>query len=91
MIPSAQCAGYGPRGFPSWGIPPDSDLLFEIEALQSRGSNQAYGMWEFPTIRGPDIDDKIIWLLYKNTQEVGPELSWKQPYVREAQIVMDKV
>ncbi|CAE7947582.1 FKBP12, partial [Symbiodinium sp. KB8] len=30
-IPAGE--GYGPRGFPSWGIPPDADLLFEIEVL----------------------------------------------------------
>merc|ERR1712000_83606 len=26
--------GYGPSGFPSWGIPPNADLRFEIELLQ---------------------------------------------------------
>ena len=28
-IPASE--GYGGRGFPSWGIPPNADLLFEIE------------------------------------------------------------
>ncbi|CAK9097184.1 Peptidyl-prolyl cis-trans isomerase FKBP12 (PPIase FKBP12) (12 kDa FK506-binding protein) (12 kDa FKBP) (FK506-binding protein 12) (AtFKBP12) (FKBP-12) (Immunophilin FKBP12) (Rotamase) [Durusdinium trenchii] len=28
-IPAGE--GYGGRGFPSWGIPPNADLLFEIE------------------------------------------------------------
>merc|ERR1719291_258642 len=26
--------GYGENGFPSWGIPPNGDLQFEIEALK---------------------------------------------------------
>ena len=25
--------GYGARGFPAWGIPPNGDLFFEIEIL----------------------------------------------------------
>eukprot|EP00123_Amoebidium_parasiticum_P011637 comp20826_c0_seq1/m.27482 comp20826_c0_seq1/g.27482 ORF comp20826_c0_seq1/g.27482 comp20826_c0_seq1/m.27482 type:complete len:118 (-) comp20826_c0_seq1:300-653(-) len=25
--------GYGPRGFPAWGIPPNAALCFEIEIL----------------------------------------------------------
>ena len=25
--------GYGPGGFPAWGIMPNSDLVFEIEIL----------------------------------------------------------
>ncbi|RNF11874.1 peptidyl-prolyl cis-trans isomerase [Trypanosoma rangeli] len=25
---------YGKKGFPAWGIPPDADLLFEIELLK---------------------------------------------------------
>ncbi|PHJ23614.1 peptidyl-prolyl isomerase fkbp12 [Cystoisospora suis] len=25
--------GYGPSGFPAWGIPPNADLHFEIELL----------------------------------------------------------
>ena len=28
--------GYGGRGFPSWGIPPNADLLFEIEAAPGK-------------------------------------------------------
>ncbi|CCW59916.1 unnamed protein product [Phytomonas sp. EM1] len=27
--------GYGARGFPAWNIPPNADLLFEIEVLQN--------------------------------------------------------
>mmetsp|Transcript_36564 Transcript_36564/g.70208 ORF Transcript_36564/g.70208 Transcript_36564/m.70208 type:complete len:163 (-) Transcript_36564:556-1044(-) len=26
--------GYGTQGFPAWGIPPDSELIFEIEVLK---------------------------------------------------------
>lgn len=29
--------GYGKRGFPAWGIPPDGGLLFEIEVLKIDG------------------------------------------------------
>ncbi|CAE7258016.1 FKBP12 [Symbiodinium natans] len=37
-IPASE--GYGPRGFPSWGIPPDADLLFEIEVLDIKRNGQ---------------------------------------------------
>eukprot|EP00929_Paragymnodinium_shiwhaense_P018355 TRINITY_DN12881_c0_g1_i1.p1 TRINITY_DN12881_c0_g1~~TRINITY_DN12881_c0_g1_i1.p1 ORF type:complete len:149 (-),score=33.06 TRINITY_DN12881_c0_g1_i1:22-468(-) len=30
-IPAAE--GYGARGFPSWGIPENADLIFELEVL----------------------------------------------------------
>ena len=29
--------GYGARGFPAWGIPPNGGLLFEIEVLGIKG------------------------------------------------------
>ena len=29
--------GYGARGFPAWGIPPNGGLLFEIEVLNIKG------------------------------------------------------
>ena len=29
--------GYGKRGFPHWGIPPDGGLLFEIEVISIDG------------------------------------------------------
>ena len=29
--------GYGARGFPAWGIPPNGGLLFEIEVLKIKG------------------------------------------------------
>ncbi|XP_076366661.1 uncharacterized protein LOC143255222 isoform X1 [Tachypleus tridentatus] len=29
--------GYGPSGFPAWGIPPNADLQFEIEILSING------------------------------------------------------
>mmetsp|Transcript_39697 Transcript_39697/g.48161 ORF Transcript_39697/g.48161 Transcript_39697/m.48161 type:complete len:150 (-) Transcript_39697:49-498(-) len=32
--------GYGPRGFPAWGIPPDGTLLFEIEVLEVKKQNE---------------------------------------------------
>ncbi|CEM25102.1 unnamed protein product [Vitrella brassicaformis CCMP3155] len=35
MIPANM--GYGSSGFPAWGIPPDADLCFEIEVLQTAG------------------------------------------------------
>ena len=34
-IPSEE--GYGPRGFPAWGIGPGDGLLFEIEVLKIDG------------------------------------------------------
>jgi len=37
-IPATE--GYGPRGFPSWGIPPNADLLFEIEVLEIKRNGQ---------------------------------------------------
>ena len=33
--------GYGARGFPAWGIPPNGGLLFEIEVLSIRGKEKA--------------------------------------------------
>ena len=30
--------GYGDRGFPSWGIPPNGGLFFEIEVLTIDGA-----------------------------------------------------
>ena len=32
--------GYGARGFPAWGIPPNGGLLFEIEVLTIRGKEK---------------------------------------------------
>merc|ERR1740138_1085006 len=29
--------GYGPQGFPAWGIPPNGGLQFEIEVLSFKG------------------------------------------------------
>lgn len=29
--------GYGPQGFPAWGITPNAELIFEIEVLQISG------------------------------------------------------
>ena len=29
--------GYGARGFPAWGIPPNGGLFFEIEVLSIKG------------------------------------------------------
>eukprot|EP00435_Cladocopium_sp_Y103_P025918 s1141_g6.t1 len=37
-IPASE--GYGGRGFPSWGIPPNADLLFEIEVLEIKRNGQ---------------------------------------------------
>ncbi|CAK8992406.1 unnamed protein product [Durusdinium trenchii] len=37
-IPAGE--GYGGRGFPSWGIPPNADLLFEIEVLAIKRNGQ---------------------------------------------------
>ena len=37
-------AGYGGRGFPSWGIPPDADLIFEIEVGGAIRSTKAGGL-----------------------------------------------
>ena len=34
-IPAAE--GYGARGFPAWGIPPNGGLFFEIEVLSIMG------------------------------------------------------
>ena len=31
IIPGPE--GYGPKGFPAWGIPPDATLVFTIECL----------------------------------------------------------
>jgi FKBP-type peptidyl-prolyl cis-trans isomerase len=28
--------GYGPQGFPAWGIPPQATLIFEIELLSMK-------------------------------------------------------
>jgi len=30
--------GYGPQGFPAWGIKPNATLIFEIEILQINGN-----------------------------------------------------
>ena len=32
--------GYGKRGFPAWGIPPDGGLFFEIEVLSIKGKEE---------------------------------------------------
>eukprot|EP00933_Yihiella_yeosuensis_P052305 TRINITY_DN50338_c0_g1_i1.p1 TRINITY_DN50338_c0_g1~~TRINITY_DN50338_c0_g1_i1.p1 ORF type:complete len:183 (+),score=36.35 TRINITY_DN50338_c0_g1_i1:83-550(+) len=33
--------GYGARGFPAWGIPPNGDLVFELECLSiKKGHNK---------------------------------------------------
>ncbi len=34
-IPAGE--GYGAGGFPAWGIPPNGDLIFEIEILSIKG------------------------------------------------------
>ena len=34
VIPSDE--GYGPRGFPAWGIPPQATLVFDLEVLSAK-------------------------------------------------------